>query len=176
MALIPKLWLWKCGRCSGAPDALRDAAIKWLTTLLSGTASATLQPPSPLAHPPLDRRFCNSLHVLRCCHDPEGPNTCAAGIAPHTVSLRCGARGDLTITLTDAKRAEIATRSRVPVSFDLDRTIRIRPETAAEQLNLHIEGLSIGPVEGAKQMWEVQATTRRTNAVPFARFQLLLAD
>jgi len=88
-------------------------------------------------------------------------HTFTSGLSDFTERLSFE-RGALTVRLRTELRAEIATRSRVPVTFELERTVRLTPwiDTDGEAV-VGIEGLIIAPVDGAaevyarcKQLWE----------------------
>lgn len=86
--------------------------------------------------------------------------TFVSGLAGHTDSL-IWEDGTLRIQLKGAMVAEIATRSRVPVSFELETEVTIMPAVeSGGEIVLHLRGLIITPVDGAievfnqmKQVW-----------------------
>ena len=77
-----------------------------------------------------------------------------SGVEAFTVHRSFAAHDELVLEFADSRRAEIATRSRVPVAFELERVVRIRPIVTGETVSFEVDGLSIGPVEGARQLWK----------------------
>ena len=41
----------------------------------------------------------------------------------------------------------------MPVSFELEQVVRIRPVAGADALTFEIDGFSIGPVTGVRELW-----------------------
>ncbi|KAL1521487.1 hypothetical protein AB1Y20_021149 [Prymnesium parvum] len=76
------------------------------------------------------------------------------GIEPFIDNLSFEPEAGLLLELREHRRAEIATRSRVPVCFDLERVVRIRPTYTADSVSFEMDGLTFGPVQGARQLWD----------------------
>lgn len=104
--------------------------------------------------------------------------TFTSGLKEHTLQLSFE-RGSLRIQLKAELCAEIATRSRVPVAFELERTVVITPcVEGGGEVVLGIEGLIITPVDGAaevyarcKQLWEGLPNTQSRGQVAWNWWQ-----
>ncbi|KAL1508788.1 hypothetical protein AB1Y20_004883 [Prymnesium parvum] len=92
-------------------------------------------------------------HPLLSAAAMKWVRTFTDGLREHTACLSF-ADGALTLELHGELRAEIATRSRVPVAFELERQVRLTPRCGADgEAVLGIEGLIIAPVDGAAEIY-----------------------
>ncbi|KAL3893317.1 MAG: hypothetical protein SGPRY_014316 [Prymnesium sp.] len=80
--------------------------------------------------------------------------TLARGISSHIESTEFS-EGTLTIRLRHPLSGEIATRSRVPVSFELESVIRISAEVDDHKAAvLRLQGILLAPIEGASDLYK----------------------
>lgn len=81
-------------------------------------------------------------------------STLARGIAGHIEATEFS-EGCLTVRLRTPLSGEIATRSRVPVSFELESTVRVSAEVdKSKSAVLNLQGILLAPIEGASDVYK----------------------
>lgn len=92
--------------------------------------------------------------------------TFTAGISPFTEACTFEG-GQLVLALQSPLGGEIATRSRVPVCYELERAVRLTPSVDTDgEIVFAVDGMVIGPVRGAAQAYAALERVWEAAALP----------